>query len=134
MSEPYSIFLDDVRSPDYVEHVPEAQYRPNWVIVRSYKEFVDTITNKGIPAFISYDHDLCMDAVREFIRASDQQREFNYYRKPMEKTGLDCAKWLVIYCLQNQCRHPEYFIHSSNGIGAKNIKNLIESTYHITSL
>jgi hypothetical protein len=49
------------------------------------------------------------------------------YDKMKEKTGFDCAKWLVNYCLERNLDLPEYFIHTMNPIGAENIKSLFEN-------
>ena len=40
---------------------------------------------------------------------------------------MDCAKWLVNYCLDRNLDLPEYYIHTMNPIGAENIKSLFES-------
>jgi hypothetical protein len=44
-----------------------------------------------------------------------------------EKTGYDCAKWLVDYCIDNQANLPDYLVHSANPIGKKNIESYLEN-------
>ena len=44
-----------------------------------------------------------------------------------EKTGMDCAKWLVDFCIDNDKRIPDYFVQSANPVGAKNIASLINN-------
>lgn len=72
--------------------------------VYSYKEFIMLITENGLPDFISFDHDL-----------------------GLEKTGYDCAKWLVEYCLDKNLMLPEFAVHSQNPVGKENIECLLEN-------
>lgn len=89
----YNLFLDDVRQPGSVEsyinnQVLQVLYRnTTWVIVRNYNDFVNTIKERGLPEIISFDHDLA-DINYD---PQTQQESFVYN----EKTGYDCAKWLV---------------------------------------
>lgn len=61
----------------------------NVILVTSYEEFVNFIKDDGWPNFISFDHDLGIG-----------------------KTGLDCAKFLVDYCLENHLDLPKFIVHS----------------------
>ena len=72
--------------------------------VKSYLEFTDFILRNGLPDFISFDHDL-----------------------GEEKTGYDCAKWLVEYCMDNNLRIPKFFVHSQNPVGKENIQILLDN-------
>jgi hypothetical protein len=45
----------------------------------------------------------------------------------MEKTGLDCAKFLVEYCMIVGSLLPEYLVHSANPTGKKNIQAYLEN-------
>ena len=50
----------------------------------------------------------------------------------MENTGLDCAKWLVEYCLDNNTKLPDYIVHSANPAGKENIeKYLFNAKKHL---
>ena len=44
-----------------------------------------------------------------------------------EKTGYDCAKWLVEYCLDNDLSLPKYQVHSMNPVGKKNILDYLSN-------
>jgi hypothetical protein len=110
----YNLFLDDIREPKDVTWIklPEV----DWFIVRNYKEFVDSIKKKGLPQMVSFDHDL-----------APEHYAFNNSNNSDEPTGYDCAKWLVEFC---QCHHkqfPQYYIHSMNPAGVKNIDSYIKS-------
>lgn len=76
----------------------------NYILVTSYDEFVDFIKNKEFPNFISFDHDLGLG-----------------------KTGYDCAKFLVEYCLEKQLNLPGFFVHSQNPVGKLNIESLLKN-------
>ena len=43
----------------------------------------------------------------------------------VEKTGYDCAKWLVEYCIDNNKSLPKYAIQSANPVGKENINSLL---------
>ena len=45
----------------------------------------------------------------------------------MEKTGLDCAKFLVEYCADENLPLPEYLAHSANPAGKENIEKFLEN-------
>lgn len=81
---------------DDVRTVPDG-----FVLVKNYEEFIEHINQNGLPELISFDHDL-----------------------GEEKTGYDCAKWLVEYCLNNKQTLPKYNVHSQNPVGKENIEML----------
>ena len=123
--KPYYIFLDDIRNPHDVfwEHIPN---KP-WTIVRSYNDFVQYIENVGrVPDFVCYDHDLADDHYKNVLDLHNTKGNIDYNRYK-EKTGYDCAKWLVNYCIDHGIKHPPYVVHSMNPIGKQNIISWIES-------
>ena len=121
MIKNYNLFLDDERLPHNVTWVnlPESQH---YTIVRNYNEFVDLITLRGIPRFVSYDHDLADSHYGHGLRGD--QIPYDSYK---EKTGYDCAKWLVNECMINGVKHPPYIVHSMNPVGKQNIISYVES-------
>ena len=44
-----------------------------------------------------------------------------------EKNGLDCVKYLVEFCLDNNIELPTCICHSSNPVGRENIISYIDS-------
>jgi hypothetical protein len=108
-----SLYLDDMRTP-------RGNYYHNWIIVRSYQEFVDWIESNGLPEFITLDHDLCDEAI---------YADWNVvsYDDLTEKTGYCAARWLVDYCLDNNLNCPEFTVHSANPVGAENILCLLNA-------
>lgn len=120
----YYLLLDDIRSITDVLIYTKLPTIPNdeWVIVRSYKEFVDTIIKNGLPTYITYDHDLSDNHYGHGLH-NDQIP----YEKYTEKTGMHCAKWLVEYCMKYGVKHPKYTVHSMNPVGKFNIISYIES-------
>jgi hypothetical protein len=123
----YNLFLDDCRYPKDVKWVELPPV--HWEIVRSYKEFVEYITEHGVPKMVSFDHDLADEHYKEFFRAADKETGDKKikYDAMQEKTGRDCALWLANYCLDNQVPVPLYYLHSLNGIGCANIFSIMES-------
>lgn len=105
------LFLDDIRN---IEDVKWVNYPDDGhSTVRSYKEFIQYIEQEGLPDLISFDHDLSLES------AAGQIID--------EKTGYDCAKWLINYCYNKDLDLPAYIIHSMNPVGKQNIINILES-------
>ena len=122
----YNLFLDDFRHPyDCIKYMKLPIYsKLEWIIVRNYGEFVDYIAKKGLPKIISFDHDLADEHYSpEMYRGSYNAM----YKNFKEKTGLDCAKWLVDYCADKDLDLPEYLVHSMNPAGRKNISSYLEN-------
>lgn len=116
----YYIFLDDERFPAQVKWTKIADVP--WTIVRDYGNFKSLIELKGyLPEIISFDHDLSLEHYADMIKKEDN------YKKYQEKTGYDCAKWLINYCLEKKLKVPEYTVHSLNPIGAENISSILEN-------
>jgi len=111
------LFLDDERIPGQVTWVslPSAQY----TIVRNFEQFVNYIYEYGVPNFISFDHDL---ADQHYIAAEMGVEDYG-----QEKTGYDCAVWLVDFCDQWREKFPKYAVHSMNPIGRERIISYIEN-------
>ena len=74
----------------------------NFKRVYDYDEFVNFINKNGVPEFISFDHDLGEG-----------------------KTGFDCAKFLVEFCLDNGVSDINFQVHSQNPVGKENIEKLL---------
>ncbi len=110
----YYLLLDDYRYPFLIwwVNLPEKESH-KWVIARHYYEFVNIITNNGLPRFISFDHDLDRQAWP--IYTSD---------KPC-LTGLDCAQWLINYCEEHKLPFPSAAVHSTSPDGGPKIYNLL---------
>lgn len=106
----YNLFLDDERQPNKFLNDVRA-----WVVVRNYKAFVEVITRNGLPNFISFDHDL---ADEHYVQSAD-------YSRFKEKTGYDCAKWLVEYCMSTKQPLPDWQVHSMNPVGRVNINAIL---------
>jgi hypothetical protein len=95
----YSLFLDDERVPPY-------KSKRKWIVCRTVEEAIKTITQYGLPEFITFDHDLGHG----------------------KRTGMDLAKWLVEYDMDHDIIRKDNFdfdVHSMNPIGAGNIKGLL---------
>lgn len=119
MINKYNLFLDDIRVPSDVTWV-EIPIDQHYSVVRSYKEFVDLITLRGLPRYICYDHDLADSHYDHGLK--NNEIPYDSYN---EKTGYDCAKWLVDYCFAKKLKHPPFIVHSLNPIGKKNIESYI---------
>lgn len=112
-----TLYLDDIRTP--TETLPNAH---PWDVVRNYADFVDYITNNGIPDLISFDHDLAKEHMEDYyaqvFQNGYQNPDYDSYK---EKTGLDCAKFLCEYAERMNQEIKTCVVHSHNPVGAQNI-------------
>lgn len=108
------LWLDDIRNPylNLEGKVPEGCDKIIWA--RSYEEFTELIELFGLPDLVSFDHDLGDVLDKE---------DFEW----VEKTGYDCAKWLVDYCADREHTLPRCYIHSGNTVGVDNIKSYLNN-------
>jgi hypothetical protein len=118
------IYLDDVRTPVDKE----------WIVVRNYDEFVNKVNEIGLENIdvISLDHDLGDSAMAEWLYGVTKNYTINY-DKITEKTGYDCAKWLVNQWLDGK-PVVDVFTHSANAIGSANIMGYINNYRHLHNL
>lgn len=102
------IFVDDIRTP----------IDPTWIIARSYNEFVDILNIEGLKKIdiISLDHDL------------------GDIYSDVEKTGMDCAKFLIDLSLDSGVKLPQIYVHSDNTVGAENIKAIVNNWFKFNKL
>jgi hypothetical protein len=75
-------------------------------------------------ACISFDHDLGEEAMKEYFR-NVKTRGIIDYGNISEKTGLDCAKYMVNKVMGTDIKLPKVYCHSANPVGAMNIINHI---------
>ncbi len=124
------VYLDDVRTP--TQGVGDDN-QP-WVVVRSYDEFVEKVNEIGLENIqsISLDHDLGDTAVSEWKNNVYHNYKLDY-DNITEKTGYDCAKWLVEQWMDNK---PVVTVmtNSANAIGSANIMGYINNYRHISRL
>ena len=125
------LFLDDIRIPkDAINLIPsnfnKFYWENDWDIVRNYDEFLLYIESNGVPEFVSFDHDLGDTAMDEYFRNVKTNGVLDY-DNIKEKTGFDCAKFLVEYCADENVSLPKYLVHSANPAGKENIEKFLEN-------
>lgn len=108
----YQIFVDDERKPSDIfwapRHVQEKYHNEEWIICETRAQVYCAIYSKGIPSYISFDHDLGED----------------------EDTGFDISKMIVNMDLDGFRRIPDnfkFYVHSQNPIGKKNIESYLNN-------
>jgi hypothetical protein len=95
------LYLDD-------ERIPKGK---GWDVVRNFEQFQNWILINGLPDVVSFDHDLGTDK-----------------NGTLKKNGVDCARWMCNYCIENGLPFlPDWNIHSANGVGAENIKSVLDT-------
>ncbi len=130
------IWLDDVRDPikgpweSYIaltlgwgtcDEKQASDYDIEWV--KNYDEFINSIQQQ-LPQIIFFDHDLADEHMIYYMTSYEENINYEEFK---EKTGLDCAKWLVDYCQDNSINLPTYYVHSHNPIGRKNIQSYLDN-------
>lgn len=123
------LWLDDLRNPFLGTWIkPEySDHRIIWVL--NYDQFVEWIKANGLPNIISFDHDLADEhyTPEKYWNDYDRSKEYQDSKTYTEKTGHECAKWLVNYCQSHGLDLPNYLVHSFNPVGADNIRGILES-------
>ena len=119
------IYLDDTRIPTDKE----------WELVKDYSEFVKRVEEIGLDniAVISLDHDLGDSAMQEYHYNVAPNYKLDY-DNITEKTGYDCAKWLVQHWMDinhpgKPFKFPQVYTHSANPIGSANIMGYINNFF-----
>ncbi len=100
----YQLFLDDIRT---VAMVYPAMAENDFVVVRDYRAFKETILTSGLPSYISFDNDLGLDEHNE-----------------LAPDGYACAKWLV-YESGLDLRNLRFYVHSANPVAKVQIDSLL---------
>jgi hypothetical protein len=109
----WNLFLDDERNLEDVTWAPwqvREKYRnEEWVICRNGSDVILAVATRGMPSYISFDHDLGQD----------------------RPTGHDIAKHIVDWDM-NDKHYPlpdnfDFYVHSKNVCGAKNIQGLLDN-------
>jgi len=77
-----------------------------------------------MPDGICFDHDLGEDVARDKVSNGMSKRQVRIQKRET-KSGYDCAKWLVEYCMDRDLDIPEIGIQSANPVGADNIRGLL---------
>ena len=95
-------WIDDLRDPK--DFLVDRQKNDTVMWFKTYEEFVRAIIQFTLPDVIWFDHDLGND-----------------------KSGKDCANFLVDFCLSNALPLPEYNSQSQNPVGKENIIKLLDS-------
>jgi hypothetical protein len=130
------LFLDDIRIPkDAIglvsSNLNQIYWDNDWSVVRNYFEFCNYIQKFGLPDFISFDHDLADDHYNDLFSDENWSKNDNdivlKYDEYKEKTGYECAKWLVDWCLENKKSLPECVVHSANPVGKQNIETYLNN-------
>lgn len=112
------LYLDDVRTPKDSE----------WIIVRNYEEFVNSINLHELENFetISLDHDLGEGAMVEYYTNVKNNYTLDYSNIE-EKTGMDCCRFLVNESMSKNIPLPLIYVHSANPIGSANMMGYINN-------
>ena len=103
------IFLDDIRIPSMSHNVDKGlgmdySNKDKWVIVRDYFDFIDLVDRHFDEIdLISFDHDLAC------------------YKDGVEFTGKSAVDYLIDYCLDNNKKFPDWYAHTDNTSGKRNI-------------
>jgi len=102
----YTLFLDDIRTVDMVY---KTLIDNDFIVVRNFEDFKNTIIEKGLPYFISFDNDLGQDD-----------------KGNIAPDGYAAAKWLV-YESGLDISNLKFNVHSANPVAADQIRGLLDN-------
>jgi len=143
----YNLFLDDLRrvenayiypriTPEHtVTHVKslvDASGIPieDWIVVRNYEDFAKTIELLGLPAVVSFDHDLAESHMKHYFEVSSISGIIEY-EKLKEKTGKHCAEFLVdMWNKSGRIKPIKTFVHSANIYGVVEIEKVLKQLHN----
>lgn len=124
------LWLDDIRDPKtetwLKDFAPYYTISGDVVWVKNFNEFVDYIIEHPMPDLIAFDHDLGEDISLNKIFYGMTKRQARKEKK-LEKSGMDAAKWLIEYCMDNDIELPMWIVQSANPVGRDNINSLLLS-------
>lgn len=122
------LWLDDLRNPfegKWIEEfAPEYLNSGSIIWVLNYEEFIEWIRKNGLPKKICFDHDLGEDVAIKLVSKGVNKKKAREVKK-LAKSGYDCAKWLVDYCIDHDLQIPDWSIQSANPVGKENINGLL---------
>ena len=124
------LWLDDVRDPfendcEWLVFAPIQASEVIWV--KNYDEFVSWIETNGLPDGIAFDHDLAHEHYAPREHWDEKYHPWAETQDFKEKTGMECAKWLVDYCIDNDKTLPLFTSQSANPPGRENILTLLNN-------
>lgn len=122
------LWLDDLRNPyegSWIKEFAPEFKESNYIIwVLSFTEFTEWIKKNGLPDKICFDHDLGEDVAINLVSKGVNKKKAREAKK-LAKSGYDCAKWLVDYCLDHKKQIPNWNVQSANPVGKENINGLL---------
>ncbi len=127
------LFLDDIRDPKdaYIYTKNNLFLSEKWIVVRNYNQFSKYIVEFGVPDYISFDHDLADEhyVPKEHWDSYEASKKYQEEKEKLykEKTGYNCAQFLIEYCMKYGVASPSFFVHSMNPIGKDNIEKLLNN-------
>jgi hypothetical protein len=142
----YNLFLDDLRQPHHAYIYPKRDSGgiiidsrslknisgvddDQWIIVRSYDEFVKIIEEHDLPTVVSFDHDLHEEHIKHYYNVTEKTGIIEYGNLK-EKTGKYCAEYFVQKCKELKPKKlPEVYVHSANKYGVQEIKKVLDEIY-----
>ena len=109
---PRVLWLDDIRDPfdpnmDWVKKITRLDTSIQITWAKNVDEFKKCVEQE-MPNIICFDHDLGEG-----------------------ESGMDAAKWLVNYCMDNDIEIPIVYSQSSNPVGRENILSYIQQARKI---
>jgi hypothetical protein len=130
------LWLDDLRNPfegKWIEEfAPEYLNSGSIIWVLNYEEFIEWIRKNGLPQKICFDHDLGEDVAIKLVSKGINKKKAREVKK-LAKSGYDCAKWLVDYCIDHDLQIPDWNVQSANPVGKENINGLLNNAKkHLT--
>lgn len=120
----YKVLLDDYRDTEDVYYLTrdEVYLEQSWLVVRSFEEFTANISgyyHRGaFPRLVSFDG---------AISTMHLSRDGGNIETFVEKTSVDCARWLAEYVEKNELDLPEIKVHSPSENAAQSIFEVFET-------
>ena len=122
--------INQVSTIEQVRDLLNTEFTFDYYMIMFFRYLiVDYIEKNGSPEIITFDHDLADThyTPEEFWSDYDKSKEWQEKQVYKEKTGYECAKWLIDYCIENSLECPMYVCHSMNPVGRDNILGVLDN-------
>lgn len=128
----YALYLDDCRLPTATVKVPKFEddgvdaLELPWVIARTHEEFVAILNERGIPRYVTLDHDLYEEHMKMYFHMKEEGIEEIDYTQFQYKTGVEACK-LLVEVYKMGIVMPYINLHTHNRYGREVMLDVLRS-------
>lgn len=117
------VYVDDLRLP-----IQRLEGYADWVVCRSWAEWVEYLSMRGVPDHVSFDHDLAQEHLDDFRKYEFEGIAAINYGDFKQWTGLGCAQYYCEFCELHNLEMKGVAAHcTERPLGARNIRETLNA-------